>query len=171
VRYGVPQVRGVDGGELKAFRRQVQGRSEALEQLAVEMYARGCSTRDIEDTFRGEDGLQGATPRRPQSRREQPRGLARLLQERSSELGSGSEHEADAKKHRRRAGWLDSLFTATSAVCVTGLIVVDTATYFTPAGQAFLLLLIQLGGRGRAPRTAEPVGLRRRPRVLRHSPR
>lgn len=44
--------------------------------------------------------------------------------------------------------WLDALFTATSAVCVTGLIVVDTATYFTPAGQAFLLLLIQLGGLG-----------------------
>ncbi|MGH7463675.1 MAG: TrkH family potassium uptake protein, partial [Longimicrobiales bacterium] len=36
----------------------------------------------------------------------------------------------------------------TSAVCVTGLIVVDTATYFTTAGQAFLLLLIQLGGLG-----------------------
>lgn len=45
-------------------------------------------------------------------------------------------------------GWLDALFTATSAVCVTGLIVVDTASYFTPAGQAFLLLLIQLGGLG-----------------------
>jgi trk system potassium uptake protein len=45
-------------------------------------------------------------------------------------------------------GWLDALFTATSAVCVTGLIVVDTATRFTPAGQAFLLLLIQLGGLG-----------------------
>ena len=45
-------------------------------------------------------------------------------------------------------GWLDALFTATSAVCVTGLIVVDTATHFTPAGQAFLLLLIQLGGLG-----------------------
>lgn len=44
--------------------------------------------------------------------------------------------------------WLDALFTATSAVCVTGLIVVDTATYFTPAGQAYLLLLIQLGGLG-----------------------
>ncbi len=44
--------------------------------------------------------------------------------------------------------WLDALFTATSAVCVTGLIVVDTATYFTPAGQAFILLLIQLGGLG-----------------------
>lgn len=47
-----------------------------------------------------------------------------------------------------RLGWLDALFTAVSAVCVTGLIVVDTATYFTPAGQAFLLLLIQLGGLG-----------------------
>lgn len=45
-------------------------------------------------------------------------------------------------------GWLDALFTATSAACVTGLIIVDTATYFTPAGQAWLLLLIQLGGLG-----------------------
>lgn len=45
-------------------------------------------------------------------------------------------------------GVLDALFTATSAVCVTGLIVVDTATYFTRAGQAFLLILIQLGGLG-----------------------
>ena len=44
--------------------------------------------------------------------------------------------------------WLDALFTAASAVCVTGLIVVDTATYFTTAGQAFILLLIQLGGLG-----------------------
>ncbi|NIQ58623.1 MAG: potassium transporter TrkH, partial [Gammaproteobacteria bacterium] len=44
--------------------------------------------------------------------------------------------------------WLDALFTATSAVCVTGLIVVDTATYFTTVGQAYLLLLIQLGGLG-----------------------
>jgi trk system potassium uptake protein TrkH len=45
-------------------------------------------------------------------------------------------------------GWVDALFTATSAVCVTGLIIVDTATYFTRWGQAFLLLLIQLGGLG-----------------------
>jgi len=44
--------------------------------------------------------------------------------------------------------WLDALFTATSAVCVTGLIVVDTATYFTVWGQAYVLLLIQLGGLG-----------------------
>jgi trk system potassium uptake protein TrkH len=45
-------------------------------------------------------------------------------------------------------GWLDALFTATSAVCVTGLIVVDTATAFTVPGQAFILLLIQAGGLG-----------------------
>jgi trk system potassium uptake protein len=45
-------------------------------------------------------------------------------------------------------GWLDALFTATSAVCVTGLIVVDTATYFTRWGQVWILVLIQLGGLG-----------------------
>lgn len=45
-------------------------------------------------------------------------------------------------------GWVDALFTATSAVCVTGLIVVDTAAYFTTWGQAYILLLIQLGGLG-----------------------
>lgn len=44
--------------------------------------------------------------------------------------------------------FVDALFTATSAVCVTGLIVVDTATYFTPAGQAWILALIQAGGLG-----------------------
>jgi trk system potassium uptake protein len=45
-------------------------------------------------------------------------------------------------------GWLDALFTSTSAVCVTGLIVEDTATFFTPRGQVLLLVLIQLGGLG-----------------------
>ena len=45
-------------------------------------------------------------------------------------------------------GWLDALFTVTSAVCVTGLITVDTATYFTTWGQALLLIMIQLGGLG-----------------------
>ncbi|MFW5826666.1 MAG: TrkH family potassium uptake protein [Alkalispirochaeta sp.] len=44
--------------------------------------------------------------------------------------------------------FLDALFTATSAVCVTGLIVVDTATAFTPLGQGVILALIQLGGLG-----------------------
>lgn len=47
-----------------------------------------------------------------------------------------------------RLGLIDALFTATSAVCVTGLVVVDTATYFTPFGQGVLLSLVQLGGLG-----------------------
>lgn len=45
-------------------------------------------------------------------------------------------------------GVVDAVFTAASAVCVTGLIVVDTATYFTRWGQAWILLLIQAGGLG-----------------------
>jgi len=42
----------------------------------------------------------------------------------------------------------DALFTATSAVCVTGLIVVDTATAWTPLGKLVLATLIQIGGLG-----------------------
>lgn len=44
--------------------------------------------------------------------------------------------------------YLEALFTATSAVCVTGLTVVDTATAFTPTGKVILMLLIQIGGLG-----------------------
>lgn len=44
--------------------------------------------------------------------------------------------------------YLDALFTSTSAVCVTGLIVVDTATYFTLFGQSIIMILIQVGGLG-----------------------
>ena len=44
--------------------------------------------------------------------------------------------------------WVDALFTATSAVCVTGLIVVDTGSYFTVFGQWVILTLIQIGGLG-----------------------
>jgi trk system potassium uptake protein TrkH len=43
---------------------------------------------------------------------------------------------------------IDALFTATSAVCVTGLIVVDTGSFFTPFGQGVILFLIQVGGLG-----------------------
>jgi len=42
----------------------------------------------------------------------------------------------------------DALFTATSASCATGLVVVDTSTFFTPKGQFFILFLIQMGGLG-----------------------
>ncbi len=44
------------------------------------------------------------------------------------------------------ATWLEALFTATSASCVTGLIVVDTGTYFTIKGQLVIMALMQLGG-------------------------
>ncbi len=44
--------------------------------------------------------------------------------------------------------WIDALFTATSATCVTGLAVVDTGTYFTTFGQIVILVLIQIGGLG-----------------------
>lgn len=44
--------------------------------------------------------------------------------------------------------FIDALFTATSAACVTGLVVVDTGTYFTGFGQAVILVLIQIGGLG-----------------------
>ncbi|NJO67884.1 MAG: hypothetical protein HC830_00185 [Bacteroidetes bacterium] len=44
--------------------------------------------------------------------------------------------------------FLEALFTSVSAVCVTGLIVVDTATVFTPLGKSILMVLIQVGGLG-----------------------
>ena len=46
------------------------------------------------------------------------------------------------------ASFWDALFTSTSAVCVTGLIVQDTATYWSWFGQSVILLLIQIGGIG-----------------------
>lgn len=47
-----------------------------------------------------------------------------------------------------RTGFVDALFTATSATCVTGLIVKDTGTDFSIMGQLTILALIQLGGLG-----------------------
>ncbi|MBQ7918723.1 MAG: H(+)-transporting ATPase [Lachnospiraceae bacterium] len=44
--------------------------------------------------------------------------------------------------------YIDSLYTSTSAVCVTGLIAVDAGDTFTPLGQLFLAMLIQIGGLG-----------------------
>ena len=44
--------------------------------------------------------------------------------------------------------FLDCLFTSTSAVCVTGLVVYDTATHWSVFGQAVILTLIQIGGMG-----------------------
>ncbi|MBA4303047.1 MAG: ATPase [Sphingobacteriaceae bacterium] len=50
--------------------------------------------------------------------------------------------------HQGGMPFIDALFTSVSASCVTGLIVVDTATYFTFKGQVVILALIQLGGIG-----------------------
>lgn len=46
------------------------------------------------------------------------------------------------------AGFLNAFFTATSAMCVTGLVVQDTSTYWSIFGQVVILLLIQIGGMG-----------------------
>ena len=53
-----------------------------------------------------------------------------------------------ATQSGKSAGFLDALFTATSSVCVTGLVVHNTATYWSAFGQAVILMLIQIGGMG-----------------------
>lgn len=53
-----------------------------------------------------------------------------------------------ASKDGQSIGYLNALFTATSAVCVTGLVVVDTYTHWTVFGQIVILSLIQIGGLG-----------------------
>ena len=51
-----------------------------------------------------------------------------------------------SSRDRQSMDFLGALFTATSATCVTGLIVVDTFSHWTLFGQWILLLLIQIGG-------------------------
>ncbi len=53
-----------------------------------------------------------------------------------------------ATKSGEAADWMTAIFTATSATCVTGLVVVDTFTYWSRFGQAVILCLIQIGGLG-----------------------
>ena len=53
-----------------------------------------------------------------------------------------------ATSSRKSLPYIDALFTATSATCVTGLIVKDTGKDFSPFGQVVILLLIQMGGLG-----------------------
>lgn len=55
IEYGVPQVRGLEGWQSE-IRAALRGKSEELERLAVEMYARGLSMRDIEAAFTATDG-------------------------------------------------------------------------------------------------------------------
>lgn len=53
-----------------------------------------------------------------------------------------------ARAEAGSAPWLTALFTAVSAVCVTGLVVVDTGSYWSPFGQVVVMALFQLGGFG-----------------------
>ena len=65
--------------------------------------------------------------------------------------GAAGHRTSDAPADDHEPGgttFVDALFTATSAVCVTGLTVVDTAMHWTPLGQVTILVLIQLGGLG-----------------------
>lgn len=62
-------------------------------------------------------------------------------------LGAFGLH-ADFSQTQDDVSFLDSLFTSTSATCVTGLTVVDTGTAFTRAGQTVVVWLIQIGGLG-----------------------
>ncbi|AKO92627.1 TrkH family potassium uptake protein [Priestia filamentosa] len=63
-------------------------------------------------------------------------------------LGTGLLMIPAATSDRHHLSFIDALFEATSAVCVTGLAVVDTGTTFTLFGQIILLVLIQVGGWG-----------------------
>lgn len=53
-----------------------------------------------------------------------------------------------ASQDGQSVGFVNAFFTATSAVCVTGLVVVDTLTHWTILGQIIILFLIQIGGLG-----------------------
>jgi trk system potassium uptake protein len=53
-----------------------------------------------------------------------------------------------AQAQGQSAPWLTAFFTAVSAVCVTGLVIVDTGTYWSPFGQVVVMVLFQLGGFG-----------------------
>lgn len=53
-----------------------------------------------------------------------------------------------ATNTKESIGFIDALFTATSAVCVTGLVVVNTLDFWSPFGKVVILILIQIGGLG-----------------------
>jgi Trk-type K+ transport system membrane component len=63
-------------------------------------------------------------------------------------VGSGMLLMPRCIQHGAHLSWIDSLFTATSAVCVTGLTTIDVPSTFTCLGQLIVMLLIQVGGLG-----------------------
>lgn len=78
-------------------------------------------------------------------------------------LGALLLHLPVAARDGLPTSWLTCLFTATSATCVTGLVMVDTAVHWTWFGQLVILLLLQLGGLGFVTLiSVVPFALRRR---------
>ncbi len=63
-------------------------------------------------------------------------------------LGTGLLLLPVSVREEAQVTFIDALFTSTSAVCVTGLIAIDTADHFTPFGQGVVAALIQVGGLG-----------------------
>jgi trk system potassium uptake protein TrkH len=63
-------------------------------------------------------------------------------------IGTVSLHSSFSHLAAKNVGWLDALFTATSATCVTGLSVIDIGTSFSFTGLIVILCLIQVGGLG-----------------------
>lgn len=63
-------------------------------------------------------------------------------------VGVGALMLPTARRADGGANFMESFFTATSAICVTGLVTVDTISYWTPFGQVVILALIQIGGLG-----------------------
>ena len=76
-------------------------------------------------------------------------------------LGSVILHFSE-KSNESALSWIDSIFTATSAACVTGLVVVDTGSYFSLLGKTVVLCLMQIGGLGIMTFTSLSIYLLRR---------
>jgi len=69
-------------------------------------------------------------------------------------VGTGLLLLPNATSPTEEISFLDALFTSASATCVTGLIVVDTGSYFSQLGQIIIMILIQIGGLGLMTTTA-----------------
>ncbi|WP_412029781.1 TrkH family potassium uptake protein [Deinococcus yunweiensis] len=87
-------------------------------------------------------------PRRPLIARLTPPQLIALVYGLCIALGTGLLHLPGVTTADATLNTVDRLFTATSAICITGLVVADTGEAFTRLGQWLILLLAQVGGLG-----------------------